>query len=379
MCCKRVQAPRRDAANRNRVRRTALRSLGLACSLATAMPAAADTAEDSDSRRALRASLTLDADAIELLRGGLARGGAWDALARFELQLDGIALGLPQGSRLQASVARTQGEPASSGHVGDAQGVSNIEADTRSRVYECWYAQPGAAGWLWRAGLIAADAHFDTLDAAEALLNGSFGAQPTWVGNTRAPVFPTAGVGLMASREAAPWSHRIGVFQADPAERSSALRRGALIIEQSAWQGVGSYKLGGWLYRPHGAVADAAPAAGWGLYASAEYPLRAGAAAPRAFLRVGWSPPQDAPVAHDLQFGLLVPGPLRGRADDRLSVGIAHAALRGQRAETAYEVAYRLVLSRHVALQPDLQYVRHPGGRPGAALVAMLRLHLAWE
>ncbi len=57
---------------------------------------------------------------------------------------------------------------------------------------------------------------------------------------------------------------------------------------------------------------------------------------------------------------------------------IASARLRNRGVETAYEITYLMALSRHVSLQPDVQYVANPGGEYPAATVATLRLHVGF-
>ena len=48
--------------------------------------------------------------------------------------------------------------------------------------------------------------------------------------------------------------------------------------------------------------------------------------------------------------------------------------------ETAVELTYLLQVGKHLALQPDLQYVMHPGTNPTrkAALAAALRFELSY-
>ncbi|TAM64221.1 MAG: hypothetical protein EPN49_00670 [Rhodanobacter sp.] len=382
-CEGRPKRPRwstRDAQDRGR---SARRLFGLVLSLATALsgaPACAANSYDSAAGSApLRWSFSLDSEVVDNLGGGIAPGSMGDHLARLNSRLDGAALGLPDGSRFHATFARTQSGLPSATRVGDSQSVSNIEAEARSRVYEFWYGQYVGKPWDVRAGLIAADAHFDTVDSASLLLNSSFGVQPTWSGNTVAPIFPTAGVGIMATWRVGAWTNRAGIFQADPADRASALRRGALLMDEVAYQGEGVYKLGVWSYRPHGPEETVLSPPTWGTYFSADYPLGRGDGAPSAFLRAGWSPKVASAVGHDLQAGILVPGPLRWRPRDQFSLGIARADLRGLGVETAYEITYLVALSPHVSLQPDLQYVNKPGGNLPSAVVANLRLHLEFD
>jgi porin len=352
--------------------------LGLALAAAAA-PAATAAQPEAPPPSAVNWTFSLDSEIVDNLGGGIAPGSVGDTLARLGFVLDGGAVGLPRGSRIKATLQRTQSGQPSATRIGDAQSVTNIEAPSRSRVYELWYGQPAGANWELRAGLIAADAHFDVLDSAGLLLNGSFGAEPIWSGNTVAPIFPISGIGAMATWHVGAWTSRTGVFQADPQDRSSALRRGATWMEEGAYHGSGTYKLGAWSYRPDASADAQLPRADWGSYFSVDQPLSAGDNPSSVFLRAGWSPAQVGAVAYDLQAGMLVPGPLPGRAQDQFSFGVARARFRGLGTETSYEATYQVVLTPHLSLQPDLQYVAHPGGTLPSALVATLRLHIGFE
>ena len=357
------------------------RAMGRGAALALALhaaDAAAAPAAPSCTEPALRASLSLDAEAIDDLHGGIEPGVTGDALLRGAIRVDGRALGLPAGSRVRAAFDRVQGGSASASRIGAVQSVSNIEADARSRLSELWYGQRAGAGWDLRAGLIAADAHFDTVDSAQLLLNSSFGAQPSWAANSLSLFYPASGVGVMASHSQGAWTQRAGLFQADPGDRSSALRRGPMLLGETAWRSPhgASVKLGLWGWRGHGMPDPDLPSPAWGGWVALERgPGDDGS--PGAFVRAGWSAADRAVVPHDLQAGILLRSPLR--AADRISAGVARAALRGVEHETVYELGYRVPISRHAWLQPDLQYLRHPAGRLPSATVAMLRLHMELE
>ncbi|MDE2152190.1 MAG: carbohydrate porin [Betaproteobacteria bacterium] len=371
--------------HRHRARAMAAWSLALAvgAAAAAAAPASAaamaDAPADAPPASPVNWTFSLDSEIVDNLGGGIAPGSVGDTLARLGFVLDGGAAGLAQGSRIKATLQRTQSGQPSATRIGDAQSVTNIEAPSRSRVYELWYGQPAGRNWELRAGLIAADAHFDVLDSAGLLFNGSFGAEPIWSGNTVAPIFPVSGIGAMATWHSGAWTSRSGVFQADPQDRSSAFRRGQAWMEEGAYHGSGTYKLGAWSYRPDGSADAQLPRANWGTYFSADQPLEGGDNPPSAFLRAGWSPRGVGAVDYDLQAGLLVPGPLAGRAQDQFSLGLARARFRGLGTETTYEATYQIALAPHLALQPDLQYVVHPGGILPSALVASLRLHVGFE
>jgi len=167
----------------------------------------------------------------------------------------------------------------------------------------------------------------------------------------------------------------------------------------------GSYKLGGWY--ESGAFADqrygvlatggsASLASGstvgplehrgdWGLYAIADQMLwRAPGGGERglsAFVRIGGAPADRNLVTFYVDAGLSYKGPFAGRPHDTLALGVAHASISGDAAaldrdqrlfsdpgypvrdyESVLELTYVAHLTRRLSLQPDLQYVIHPGG-----------------
>lgn len=315
--------------------------LGLGLSLVAALTGpsagAAVVSGSAATGSPLRWSAFLDSEVIDNLSGGIAPGSMGDHLARLNFRLDGAALGLPEDSQFKATQQRTQSGQPSATHIGDVQSVSNIETQSRSQVYEFWYGQHVGRSWNVRAGLIGADDYFDVTDSAGLLLNGSFGTQPTLSVNTVVPIFPTAGVGAMSAWRRKAWTNRVGIFQADPNDRASALQRGALLINEAALPGHGGLQA-------------------WRVELSTQGPGR------RSF-RPRPGAPTSAPT-------ILWPVATARRA---------RAELRGLGAETAYEVTYQIALAPQVSLQPDLQYVANPSGTYPSATVAGLRLHVEFE
>ena len=227
-------------------------------------------------------------------------------------------------------------------------------------------------------------ANFDVADSCGVLLNSSFGVEPSWSRNTVAPIYPTAGAGAMVTWRGGAWLDRAGIFQADPNRLDSAFHEGALLLDEVVYHdaaaGSGTYKIGFWGYRPRSGTPGSLPPANWGLYLIAEHSLMMGSASrATAFFRLGLSPGAASDVPLDLQAGVAVPAPLPGRPDDQLSLGLAVAELHGGRTETAIEATYVLAMSGHFSLQPDLQYVLHPGGTHAPATVLALRLHLEFD
>jgi porin len=140
----------------------------------------------------------------------------------------------------------------------------------------------------------------------------------------------------------------------------------------------------------------------WGIYAIADQALGRGA---NLFLRGGYAPGERNLVSFYLDGGIGFKGPIGGRPDDVLIFGAAYARISPDAAvrdrqtlsvaglsgpvrdeETVVELSYAEVLTPWLTLQPDLQYIVHPGGhipRPDDpahalddALVAGMRMTL---
>ena len=104
-----------------------------------------------------------------------------------------------------------------------------------------------------------------------------------------------------------------------------------------------------------------------GAYASIEAPLPL---APRltGWVRAGLANQHAQTVAGYIGVGMVQQGILSGRPDDRFGIAIAHAVIGSpavesfdlHHAETSFEVSYQVKLSERVAVQPDVQYIRHP-------------------
>lgn len=114
-----------------------------------------------------------------------------------------------------------------------------------------------------------------------------------------------------------------------------------------------------------------------GIYGTAEYCVFGDdeGAKLSVFGRVGRSDGHTTPFRGSMQAGALLERPLKSRPNSALSVGIHRASLGSSyrlaqynagvlptHKETTIEVTYSDQIVDHVSVQPDLQYVIHPGG-----------------
>ena len=164
----------------------------------------------------------------------------------------------------------------------------------------------------------------------------------------------------------------------------------------------GVYKLGGWYattdfadqhYGLDGAgmvVSLANPAAAgplnhrgdWGIYGIADQMVwRADKTSLNLFLRGGFAPSDRNLISFYADGGFGIKGPFAGRADDVLTFGVAYAKISKDAAaldqdtlalngppypirdeEVVFEASYQAQIAPWWTVQPDLQYIVHPGG-----------------
>jgi porin len=164
----------------------------------------------------------------------------------------------------------------------------------------------------------------------------------------------------------------------------------------------GFYKLGGWYATSDfadqhygvdasGAVVSlASPLAvaslthngDWGIYGVADQMFwKSGERSINIFVRAGFSPSDRNLIASYVDGGFGIKGLIPGRGDDTLMFGIAHMrisqdaaaldrdilAIRGppypiRDAETVFELSYLAQITPWWTVQPDIQYIIHPGG-----------------
>ncbi|MEJ2421744.1 MAG: carbohydrate porin [Acidobacteriota bacterium] len=146
---------------------------------------------------------------------------------------------------------------------------------------------------------------------------------------------------------------------------------GEIALRVNGARGAGVLKGGVWSHRGGDRPAD------WGAYLLAETP----AAQLRwtqtvIFCQAGASPPSASSVPYYLAAGVDFQGLLPSRPADHLVAGFARAWLRElpDGSETSWEITYILHLSPSLSIQPDLQYIVHPGGRYPNALAVLIRL-----
>lgn len=344
------------------------------------------------------------ADLLRNQSGGVATGTRFLDDLNLTLRVDfGTGPGL---SALFLSGLYNNGTRFSSDLVGDLQAVSNIEADEAWRVFEAWYEYGNERASL-RAGLYDLNSEFDVNEAGSLFLHSShgIGAELGQTGRNGPGIFPVSALTLRGSLGLGTGLLSVAVLDGvpgDPDDASSNRIRldseeGALLIAQfsqptdralRAWGGYWTFTER--FERPFEA---GSPQVSKGWYLGLEGGTDATHSPFAWFLRYGRANPDVNVFADYVGAGVVLRSPLTSRPDDRVGVAVASAGAGGPyrrwleqsgsatgSRETAWELTYRMPLSEHLSLQPDIQYVQHPAALVDVedALVVGLRFELSY-
>jgi porin len=212
--------------------RPEFRPLGLAALLAIGLasaPLRAEEVAECKDAHALLPGLCLGADALAdgfaNLRGGAHRGLAATARLGLQLEADLDALAGLSGWRFGASAFGVYGRQP--GLLSGSLAVpSNAEALSSIRLNEVWLQKEFEGIASLRIGQLAVDSEFATADAAENLINATFGwpvglSENLPSGGVAYP-FAAPGIRLALGEPEKASGVRLGLFSGDPGGRYGA-------------------------------------------------------------------------------------------------------------------------------------------------------------
>jgi porin len=370
---------------------------------------------------------------VQNATGGARRGATFPGAAGVELTLLLGRLVGWHGARIFVFALGTHGG-APSDLVGDVQGVSNLEAPAAVRLEEAWLQQNLLGKRLsWLLGRYDLNTEFYRLQSGALFVNSSFGIGPEFAqsGVAGPSIFPNTAVGTRVDFKPSPnvvW--RAAVLDGMPVGRPEGGIRlfapgaGVLLVGEVALisrpDTVGeprqrrfrigrgparSYRaklaLGAWYYtaRFPDLVATLPNAASvqhrgsGGAYLVGDQtgwsPRRGRPGALTAFAQLGLGDGRVNQIGGYVGGGLTFTAPFRSRAQDALGLAVA-AARNGshyERAQTAagapaagettLELTYLAQLGSWLTVQPDVQYVIHPGGARATRNAVVLGLRVA--
>lgn len=339
--------------------------------------------------------------------GGIRTGSDYlsDAGLKVASELDGLLGGVD--ASFFAYFLWNNSNTFSDRYVGDAQVVSNIDAQRAIRVYEFWYEQALNEDVSLRFGLYDLNAEFDAVDTAGLFVNSShgIGAEYGQSGEAGPSIFPVTSLAArfdmaIDDRNLLRYAILDGV-PGDPDDPSRTTidlggKDGVLhALEYNfAVDGGARFGVGGWLYSGDFARIEATANrprddGNGGIYGFVEAPVYRSdsGAIVHGFLRYGVANDEFNVFDSYTGAGVVARGLIPARPDDRFGLAIASAGIGDpwDRAtggadshETSIELTYRTQVTDWLRIQPDVQYIVNPGGDPGLknALVIGLRFEL---
>lgn len=343
------------------------------------------------------------------LRGGLARGGAYDGLTTMTFGLDTEkAFGLPGGT-FNVSGLQIHGRNLSQYNLGTLNTASGIEADDTTRLWELWYQQSMLNNRVdIKVGQQSLDQEFMVSTYANAFVNTMFGwaGVPSYDMPAGGPAYPLSSLGVRMRGQITPSLTALaGVFDGNPAPgvgdpqklngsgTTFNLHNGALYIGElqyainqpsegqapggGAKGGLpGTYKVGVWYNNGRFAdqridntgrsLADAASSGiaanhrgDYSFYAVADQTVwRSSADDARSigvFARLMGAPGDRNPISVSANLGVVMKAPFKGRDNDSVGLALAYVKV-GNHARALDADSGNVVRGSETALEATYQY-----------------------
>jgi porin len=368
--------------------------------------------------------ITETSEYLANLRGGLARGGAYDGLTTMALDVDTQkAFGLP-GGIFNISALQIHGRNLSHNYLGTLNTASGIEAQESTRLWELWYQQAFLEKRVdIKIGQQSIDQEFMVSEYAATFVNTMFGwpGVPSYDMPSGGPAYPLSALGVRMRGQISPSLTALaGVFDGDPLGNNPNnlsgtnfnLHNGALFIgelqysiNQPAEGGIdygksgvglpGTYKIGVWYNNErfndprydNTGLSLASPAStgiarqhhgDYSFYAVADQMVwRPNPDEPRSigvFARIMAAPSDRNLVSVSANAGVVMKAPFKGRDNDSVGLGLAYIKIGNyasgfdadsgnvvRGSETALEATYQYQVTPWWQLQGDVQYTFNAG------------------
>jgi porin len=341
--------------------------------------------------------------------GGLTSESATRYIGTLDMVLnfDTAAMKLWEGGQFFLYFNNVHGSTLSPKYIGDYQLYDSLEATPRSdnftQLNEGWYYHEWLDGALaCKVGKQDAGANFAFNDLAGDFVNPSFTLIPT----VPLPTYPNPGWGFSTFiKPHRNWMLSAGIYDAVFAGDSSALKHlgtgGSVSLAQIEYRPdwgwyaslPATYRFGAFYHTGDWEEVTVEPnprtfAANHGFWTTIDQMLwtegdKDSGQGLGAFFQAGWTSPDRVVVDRTFGAGLTYRGLLPGRDEDVLGVGYTGVyfssqaeARDGTTYETATELFYRVRLTPHMVIQPDMQFIANPGGNGRDAFVIGSRFEI---
>jgi porin len=349
--------------------------------------------------------------------GGIKTGATYDGLLKLALQIDLGRMAGWNGATIYGSMLYPHGQGLTDQFTGDFNRLSSIDAYDSVRLFELWFQQQLWGGqFSIRIGQMSADSEFFQPETSSLFINSCFGTFPTISFGTALPIYPVGGLGLRVDyRPTSSITFRAAFFDSSPGNQNLDDKHGTLfhlnpnggvlLIAEAAYhinptktnRGFsGIYTLGGYYdsKRFTGSFVQPKHSANGGLYAIADQVVyraepyvdeKSSSRGLSVFSSCAVAPGDRNLVSFYLDGGLNYIGLVPGRENDISGLAVSYTKIGNDVVsngtvvhsghETVIEASYRIQLTEHLYLQPDVQCILHPGafGERPNTLVGGLR------
>ena len=340
---------------------------------------------------------TYKGDWVTNFSGGISTGTTFLGLADLFLTFDAEEAGLWKGGKFLIHGANSHGGEPSANLIGDFQVASNIEAGNHTFLYELWFKQC-FTNITATIGLQDLNAEFASSDVGSLFLNSSFGVHSVISDNILAPIFPLTSPGITLCWKV---SENVNLktavykgcpidFDKNPYNTKWDLNhlQGLLWVTEGQYSWTGNQEKGnvlktGVFFHQHCPESDVVNSEtgnkltyDYGFYLVGDQPIDSKFS---IFYQLGLSPRNDN--FGYLGLGCAYSGLFSKKSTDVLGLAMADGMLTKERGrdETTFELTYKVQISDQIYLQPEMQYVVHPGGTDVQlknATVGLVRLGL---
>ncbi|WP_163709312.1 carbohydrate porin [Mangrovibacterium lignilyticum] len=337
-------------------------------------------------------------DAVSNFNGGIKTGSTYLGLADLFLEFNTENAGLWKGGTFMVHGANTHGGEPSANLIGDFQVASNIEAGNHTFLYELWYSQT-FGNFHATIGLQDLNVEFANSEFGGLFLNSSFGIHSIIADNIAAPIFPLTSHGITLCWEVSSRLNlKTAVYKGSPIDfedNPNNLKWNLNYSDGLLWVGEANLHCSqqedcaeiikaGFFYHQHSedwTVSDELES-DYGFYLVGDHRISPANDYDKGlsiFYQLGVSPRNDN-VAY-VGTGIHYTGLFSDKGKDTFGLAMARGVMTEEAGqdETTFELTYKLQINKYLYLQPDIQYIIHPGGTDmmlDNALVALFRLGL---
>jgi len=341
------------------------------------------------------------------IHGGIQQGQAHLGLINLDFTISTETSDLWKNGTFRLHIQNTHGHTPTENLVGDAQVFSNIENGTYTYLYQIWYEHQ-FEDFSVLFGKHDLNEEFFASEYGGEYINSSFGIMPVASLNVPVSIFPMTTLGIVSSYDINnSLALKGGIYNGMPGEithknfgmnlnlnkENGLFYVGEFHLKNPIPNKPGTYKIGTFhhsgefnsLNNPTGRQKGSS-----GIYLIADQSVFSESAENEQGLgtmfQMGYSPAESSINDFYMAYGLNYRGLFPERDSDVMGLAVAHASLNNsllgnnpekyESCETAIEFTYKYKAFNSLTIQPNIQYIIHPGMQSdyNNAFVGMFRI-----